>query len=480
MTVTLPSAPWSRRLHLPDILSQLTPSPSLLLLVIGLIALLESLALVGLLMPGVILITAAASLAGHQELAIPAVLLAAFLGAVAGDGLSFALGYTQRERVPRLWPFSRHPEWLARGARFFQRYGTLSVFFGRFVGPVRPVVPLIAGMLQMSPRAFTWANLASALLWAPAYVLPGYLLGQTWQQLLDLPPGLEAWLITLAILVVLLAVVFSWLRHQVTRAGATYRGLARLARRHPVARRRWLSLTGGGRGEVPLASWLLLIVSLAMLSGWTITVIRAQGPLDMDVAVHALFATLATPVLQAAGQALARIGDTYGILALVLPWGLWLLARRRLDALLHIGAGLGGIALLNTWGKALIGRPRPDTPDYLTGSLAYPSAHASTAVVLYGLAAAFIAQELPRQRRFWAYWGAIALAVPMALSRLVIGVHWLSDLIGGALLGLVVCALVRLAWLQRPRPALAPCPWLMLTVASLVLVSARVAWLPPV
>ncbi|MBZ0329134.1 bifunctional DedA family/phosphatase PAP2 family protein [Halomonas sp. ANAO-440] len=467
-------------MSLTETLYLFAPSPGMLLFIIGLIALLESLALVGLLLPGVVLITAAASLAGHQDMGIAAILLAAFIGAVIGDGLSFILGYTQRERVTRLWPFSQHPEWLARGARFFQRYGSLSVFFGRFVGPVRPVIPLIAGMLQMSPRAFVWANLASAALWAPAYVLPGYLLGQTWQQLLGLPPGLGGLLIALTLLVVALGFIFSWLRHQFSRSGRLYRLLASIARRHPVMRRLWLTHSWRSRGEIPLASWLLLIFSLGGLSGLTIAVIRQRGPFDLDLKVHALFDSLAVPALPAFGQLLARVGDMYGILALVIPWGLWLLARRHLAALLHLAAGLGAIALLNTLGKAIIGRPRPDTPDYLTGSLAYPSAHASSAVVLYGLAAAFLAQGLPRQKRFWAYWIAIALALPMAFSRLVIGVHWLSDLIGGALLGLVVCALVRLSWQNQPRPALTPCPWLALTAASLVLVGARVAWLPPV
>ncbi|PXX97460.1 bifunctional DedA family/phosphatase PAP2 family protein [Halomonas sp. LBP4] len=467
-------------MSLADTLYQLTPPPTLLLLIITAIALVESLALVGLLVPGVVLITAAASLAGHQEIALTTVIAAAWVGAVVGDGASFLLGYTQRERVTRLWPLSHHPEWLARGARFFQRYGSLSVFFGRFVGPVRPMVPVIAGMLHMSPRAFLWANVASAVLWAPAYVLPGYLLGRTWQQLLDLPEGIETWLIALAVLLVALAVVFSWLRQQVTRTGRLYRLAANGARRHPVMRRFWLAQSWRGQGEVPLASWLLLILALGTLSGWTLMVIQQHGPLEMDLRVNALFTALASPALADVGQALARVGDTYGVLALVLPWGLWLLWKRHLAAFLHIAAGLGGIALLNTLGKALVGRDRPDAPDYLTGSLAYPSAHASTAVVVAGLAAAFIARELPHRQRHWVYWGAILLVVPMALSRLVIGVHWLSDLVGGALLGLVVCALVHLAWQQKPHASLAPCPWWWLGAASLMLISARVAWLPPV
>lgn len=462
-----------------DTLFQLSPSPELLLLIIAVIALVESLALVGLLVPGVVLMTAATSLAGHQELAVGPVLGAAFLGAVAGDGLSFLLGYTQRERVTSLWPLSRHPEWLARGARFFQRHGPLSVFLGRFVGPVRPVVPLIAGMLRMSPRTFTWANLGSALLWAPAYVLPGFLLGRTWQQLLDLPEGLKPWLVALGVLVVILAVVFSWCRHLVTRDGLAYRGLAWLSRRTPLGRRLWRLLAPPHEEEPPLASWLLLILSLAAFSAWTLVVIHHQGPLAMDLRLAGLMGNLALPGLDAFGEVMARAGDLLGVLALILPWAAWLLRRRHRAAFWHIGGGLAGIALLNTLLKATIGRARPDTPAHLADSLSYPSAHTSTAVVLFGMAAAFASRELPYGRRFLAYWAAIAVILPMALSRLLVGVHWLSDLIGGALLGLVVCALVQLAWQRHPRLRLAPCPWHLLGVASLVLVAARIAWLPP-
>ncbi|MEQ6917173.1 bifunctional DedA family/phosphatase PAP2 family protein [Halomonas aquatica] len=467
-------------MNIADTLFQLAPSPGLLLLIIATIALVESLALVGLLVPGVVLMTAAASMAGHQELAVTPAIIAAFIGAVVGDGLSFMLGYHQRERVTMLWPLSRHPEWLSRGARFFQRHGPLSVFLGRFVGPVRPVVPLIAGMLRMSPRAFIWANLVSAALWAPAYVLPGYLLGRTWQRLLGLPEALEQWLIGLGALVVVLAVAFSWVRHLVTRDGLAYQGLASLSRRSALGRRLWQLLSPPHDEEPPLASWLLLILSLAAVSAWTLVVIQHDGPLAMDTRLAALMERLALPGLNAAGEALAGAGDLLGVLALLLPWATWLLWRRQLPAFWHITGGLLGIALLNSLGKSAIGRARPDTFDHLAGSLSYPSAHTSTAVVLFGMAAAFVSLELPPGKRFLAYWAAIAMVLPMALSRLVLGVHWLSDLIGGALLGLVVCALVQLAWQRHPRPSLRPCPWHLLGVASLVLVAARIAWLPPV
>lgn len=462
-------------------LQALAPSPEWLLLLIVAISLVESLAVIGLVVPGVVLITAAASLAGHYELSIPLVLACAFLGAVIGDGLSFMLGHTQRERIPSLWPFRQHPEWLSRGARFFQRYGVLSVLIGRFVGPVRPIVPLIAGMMHMSPSTFLWSNLGSALLWAPAYLLPGYLLGRTWQQLLALPDGSQRWLILLALTIAALALTFSLLRHLLASEGPVYRRLARFARGRPWRRRLWNALRSSRvSGEFPLASLALLLVGLAALSSWTLWVLEQNGPLPMDLQLQAYVAALSGALALQLAAWMAEAGDTLGVVVLVTPWALWLLYRRQLAVLLHLLGGLGGIALANTLFKQLSGRVRPDIPDYLTGSFSYPSAHTSTAVVLYGLAAAFVAETLPSRHRAWAYWAAIVVCVPMALSRLVLGVHWLSDLVGGALLGLAVCALVRISYHRFAKRALPHAPWLQLGLASLMLLMARIVWLPPV
>ncbi|SHF46343.1 undecaprenyl-diphosphatase [Modicisalibacter ilicicola DSM 19980] len=462
-------------------LQTLTPSPEWLLLFIAAISLVESLALIGLIVPGVVLLTAAASLAGHYDVPVFLVLTCAFLGAVIGDGLSFMLGHTQRQRIPSLWPFRQHPEWLARGARFFKRYGVLSVLVGRFVGPVRPVVPMIAGMMRMPRSHFLWSNLGSALLWAPAYLLPGYLLGKTWQQLLVMPPGSEGWLILLALAILALALMFSLLRHQLAREGRLYRGLAYLALGRPWWRWLWHALRSSRpSGEFPLASLTLLFVSLPALSGWTLWVLEQDGPLPMDQHLQSLVDALAGPMLIQIAAWMAEAGDTLGVIALVLPWALWLLFRHQHAVLLHLLGGLGGIALGNTLFKHLAGRVRPETPDYLVGSFSYPSAHTSTAVVLYGLAAAFVAETLPSRHRALAYWAAILICVPMALSRLVIGVHWLSDLIGGALLGLVACALVRVSYHRFAIRTLQKPPWITLSLSMLALLAARILWLPPV
>jgi len=133
-----------------------------------LFALAESLAVVGLVVPGAAVMIVAGALIAMGGLHFWPVLLLAVAGAILGDGVSFWLGHRYRDQLRSRWPFYRHPAWLARGERFFYRHGGKSILFGRFVGPVRPIVPLVAGMLGMRAAAFYTMNVLSAMLWAPA------------------------------------------------------------------------------------------------------------------------------------------------------------------------------------------------------------------------------------------------------------------------------------------------------------------------
>ncbi|MCB1722429.1 MAG: DedA family protein [Gammaproteobacteria bacterium] len=147
-------------------------------LVVFAMALAESLAIVGVLVPGVIILFGAGILIGTGVLNFWTMCLWAVAGAILGDGLSYWLGHHFEYLTERWHWFRLHPDHLKNGIRFFERYGDLSVALGRFFGPIRAVVPLIAGLLHMPPRRFYVANVLSALVWAPAYLLPGMLFGE--------------------------------------------------------------------------------------------------------------------------------------------------------------------------------------------------------------------------------------------------------------------------------------------------------------
>jgi membrane protein DedA with SNARE-associated domain len=140
---------------------------------IFMLALAESLAVVGLFIPAAPVMLAIGGLVGTGALNVWHTLFWAIMGAIAGDGISYIIGIAFKERLYNIWPFTRYPLWLDKGKQFFQKHGGKSIVFGRFVGPVRPFVPVVAGMLAMPANHFILTNILSAVLWAPVYILPG-------------------------------------------------------------------------------------------------------------------------------------------------------------------------------------------------------------------------------------------------------------------------------------------------------------------
>ena len=151
--------------------------PALAGLVIFLVACAESLVVVGVMVPGIAFMLGVGALVGLGALDLWPTLAWATLGAVVGDGVSYWVGRHYDRQLRTIWPFTKHPELLPRGERFFRKHGALSVVIGRFVGPLRAVIPAIAGIMRMNPWAFYTVNIASAIAWAPVVILPGVAVG---------------------------------------------------------------------------------------------------------------------------------------------------------------------------------------------------------------------------------------------------------------------------------------------------------------
>ncbi|MET3355285.1 UNVERIFIED_ORG: membrane protein DedA with SNARE-associated domain [Xanthobacter viscosus] len=133
----------------------------------------ESLALVSFFIPATVLLLAIGALIEASGLHFFPIWLAAATGAALGDAISYWLGFHYKERAKTFWPLSKRPDLVARAEDFFHRFGVWGVAIGRFFGPVRAVVPLVAGVLAMRQTHFQVANVASAALWAFAMLAPG-------------------------------------------------------------------------------------------------------------------------------------------------------------------------------------------------------------------------------------------------------------------------------------------------------------------
>jgi len=152
--------------------------PNYASVVVFLVSLAESLVVVGLFIPGFLFMGAIGSLIHLGAIGMLSTMLSAILGAICGDSISFWVGHNFKRRLYLKWPFYKFPQWLRRGRLFFMRHGGLSIIIGRFVGPVRPFIPVVAGIMSMSPRKFFAANVISAVCWAPVYILPGFALAR--------------------------------------------------------------------------------------------------------------------------------------------------------------------------------------------------------------------------------------------------------------------------------------------------------------
>jgi membrane protein DedA with SNARE-associated domain len=147
--------------------------------IVFILAFCESFAFVSLAVPATGILLGVGGLIAAAELGFWPMWLAAAVGAIVGDWVAYWLAFHFKDRVLQTWPLAGHPDWVTRGKAFFKKWGMLAVFVGRFFGPLRAVVPLVAGLNAMPWLNFQIANVASAALWAAGILLPGFI-GVRW------------------------------------------------------------------------------------------------------------------------------------------------------------------------------------------------------------------------------------------------------------------------------------------------------------
>jgi membrane protein DedA with SNARE-associated domain len=133
----------------------------------------ESLAFISLLIPAWAALVGIGMMISTGGLNFWPIWVAGAVGAAMGDWLSYWIGVKLGPPVAHIWPLSRHPDLIPRGERFVKNWGVLGIFIGRFFGPLRASVPLVAGIFAMPYWSFQIANFTSAFIWAAVLLLLG-------------------------------------------------------------------------------------------------------------------------------------------------------------------------------------------------------------------------------------------------------------------------------------------------------------------
>ena len=430
---------------------QLAANPLAVGAVVALLSMAEGVILVGVLVPGTTVVLAIAAAAGATGEGLQVVFAATVVGTIAGDVVSFWVGWRHGMAIARWGPLVRHPGVFDRARAWFEVRGVLCVAVARFVPALRTVVPTVAGIARMSPVTFVVANALSGVVWAAAHV---YGAGLAASLLAAIGGRLSAALLgALALLGLAL-----WLARlgALASARAARRGrdwaLERLAAREgPASRLAARALAPADPSGFLVVLWSGVLVAGALIfSGLARAVEEDREVEAADLAISRAVQSLRGPGVDEVMLVPTLLGDGVVLAAVALASLGWLAWRGAWRAAVAFAAAALASPLFVAATRATFGRGRP--PSGLSGGaadLASLSGHAAHAAVLAGILAVVIAGSLDRRRR-WAAAAILAPALAVAASRVWLGAQWPTDVAAGLAFAAAATACFALVVGRRP------------------------------
>ncbi len=427
--------------------------PTAALAFIALVAFAESLAIIGTLVPAGIVMFGAGVLVGHGTLHVGWTLALAAAGAVAGDALSYELGRREQDRVRKWAIVQRHAAHISKAEGLVARHGAMSVVIARFTGAVRAFVPLLAGFARMPAGRFYVTNVVSALFWAPAHILPGIVFGAS----LHMAEQASGRLVVLLLLVAAVVWAATWI------ARVTIRWLVPFARR--VRGHLWRAIATRPTWWARLLRLFLdpdrpdslaLLVAFAVVLGsmWLflgiVEDVVSRDPLVVaDQAVFAFLQQLRTHPVDRLMVGITELGSVGVMLPLILTVAGALAVEGCWQTAGYWVATAASSELLVQVLERTLGRHRPLALHQGAEQFSFPSGHATMSAVVLAYLAFLLSRGQPIRWRLAVGGTAAVYAALVGFSRLYLGAHWMSDVLGGFCFGLAAAALSAMVYTQH-------------------------------
>ncbi len=461
--------------HLQTLIAYLSAHPELALIAVFGASFLEALAIVGTFVPGSTIVFAGGTLIGLGAIALWPTVVVAVIGAILGDGISYWLGRHHSARLRSIWPLKSRPDLLERGQVFFARHGGKSVFLGRFLSPTRAVVPVIAGMSHMPIGSFYLMNVLSAFAWAALHLLPGMLFGAS----VSLAGAISARLGILLVAAVLSIWAVAWLVRQ------TYDHVLPHVRRWRDRLVQWAVPRTGLPSRVvmslldparPESTGLLIAAVVLLGSAWlffgTLEDVVSRDPLMLlDQAVFTTLRGLRTDWLDSVMVTITELGSAAVAIPVIATVAVLLGLARCWRTLAYWLAAVGFEQVLVWILKVTVGRARPTNIYTGIEQFSFPSGHAASSIVLYGFLAYLLARgKSNRQKLVIALLATLAVLL-ISFSRIYLGAHWMSDVLGSLTLGAAWIAVLSIAYTQHVQRERVPMHALWLGTLGAVVVA---------
>jgi len=417
-------------------------------LAIFIISLLESLVVIGLIVPGTVFLLFVGFLLTKGFLNIPLIILMAFLGAILGDIISYFLGkkgtrfFKKGNRVLKIAN-------LEKGKSFFKRHGRKSIFLGRFTGPLRSLAPFIAGTFSMDFKKFLFWNILSGFLWSILYLFLGFSFGEAWQIAENYSNRAQiiiTFLILFLIVIYLINLYFS--SKEVKFSVRVFNFFADFAKetflktsivnKYPnffnffAARFKRKNFFGLPFTLLSIAFFYVLFLFFGFVKNF----ILSGTIYGLDIRIENLLYVFRDDELIKFFCWITLLANwqiivSFGIILSII---FWILRKRAYIFALWIA--VIGTQLFDTLGKIAFARPRPQSAIFIESSNSFPSGHSAIAIAFYGfIAYVLLRTREGRRKKLNVLSIAFVIIFFIGFSRTYLGLHYFSDIIGGYLLG---------------------------------------------
>lgn len=397
-----------------SLLAYVIAHPQIGLVLSFLFAFLEALPIIGTFIPGIALMSVSGYWIGANIISFQSTLICCFLGALFGDYISYWLGYKYQDAIYRINYFKSKMDIIDKAKGFLDRYGPIAIVLGRFFGPVRSSVPLIAGLLTLSTIKFTLGAIPSALLWSIVYLSPGIFYGSAAMFLPKHFFNLVIYYGTIA-----LALTFYY-RYQASIAIFLTKTINRMIPRITLSKYHvWLGLN-------VFVSWGLL------LQVW-LAVVNQVGIEHANAPIYYFLQSIRTPIF----DQIMYCCTLFGQYNFIIPWCVvWLLYLNHHQKWAHIQHFILMIALtfiLTHAIKLFCSIERPPIGTMLSSTYSFPSGH--TAIVVAIMSS--LRWSCSHRKAISAFLPSIfytSIILLTGFSRLYLGMHWLTDIFAAFLL----------------------------------------------
>ena len=442
---------------LQPLLDWMVSHPNLTAVFVFLTAFFESLILIGILIPGALLMFGLGALVSMGHISLAYLLIFGSLGAITGDCLSFWLGRHFKDHLLEMWPFSRYPIMIEKGDDFIRSHGGKGVFMARFIGPIRPIVPAVAGILNMPIGRFLAIDIVAGILWTPAYVLPGAAFGAS----LNLASEVAMRLVILLMAGLATLWLLQWICKQAVCFIHQYSAQARFTLQEWGQRHTYLSKPVKAivdpdhpevKGILTLAVLLLVISWGALIA--LISAVDSTELIRFSEHIHQLLLQLKIPATDYLMLLIQELSSPLVHFSVFISIAIWLAWRRHWLPLAHWVAAISFGLLLAASLRWLIATEFMKLHLIDTG-INPPSSQISDMVTVLGFFTVLIAHSMSLKHRWIPYTLIAFWIVSSIIAKLYLGTIGILGVIGGLAFSLAWVILIGTAYrthIQKPLP----------------------------